>query len=160
MSRLDSFIRRMSAQRDILNDLSEQLRPVDGAILEFGLGSGRTFDHLREKFPGRRIIVFEREVRPDYMPDPPPAELIRGDIRTTSVGLEDGCAALIHADIDTGHMASDHVLSEWLPPLVARLLAPGGIVASSISLGHPHLLALPLPATVSEGRYFLACRAP
>ena len=158
MSRLDSFIRRMSAQRDILNGLVEPLARVEGAILEFGLGNGRTFDHLRERFPSRHIVVFEREVREGYMPDPPPAELILGDIRDTAAGLGDGCAALVHADIDTGRSHSDTELLGWLPTLVARLLAPGGMVASSIALAHPKLLTLPLPVTVSEGRYYLARR--
>ena len=39
MSRLDSFIRRMTAQRDILNQVAEQsLLPESGDILELGLG--------------------------------------------------------------------------------------------------------------------------
>ena len=59
MSRLDSFIRRMAAQRDILNALAPALHGITGPILEFGLGSGRTYDHLRGLFPDRRIIVFE-----------------------------------------------------------------------------------------------------
>ena len=57
MSRLDSFIRRMSAQRDILNDLGPKLAAVPGLVFEFGLGSGRTYDHLREVLPGRRIVA-------------------------------------------------------------------------------------------------------
>ena len=52
MSRLDSFIRRMTAQRDILNQIATQsLLPESGDVLELGLGNGRTYSHLREVFP-------------------------------------------------------------------------------------------------------------
>ena len=48
MSRLDSFIRRLQAQRACLSEAAAQIRGVDGFVLELGLGNGRTFDHLRE----------------------------------------------------------------------------------------------------------------
>jgi len=59
MSRLDSFIRRLEAQRQCLNHCAGLIAEVDGPILEVGLGNGRTFDHLREIFPSREIFVFE-----------------------------------------------------------------------------------------------------
>jgi S-adenosyl-L-methionine methyltransferase len=62
MSRLDSFIARMKAQRDCLNHLKPAIDALPGPILEVGLGNGRTYDHLRELFPGRDIYVFERKV--------------------------------------------------------------------------------------------------
>ncbi len=52
MSRLDSFIRRLTAQRDILNSIIDLVGEIEGPVLEFGLGNGRTYDHLRENFPG------------------------------------------------------------------------------------------------------------
>ena len=42
MSRLDSFIARMQAQRDCLNFLKPAVDRLDGPILEIGLGNGRT----------------------------------------------------------------------------------------------------------------------
>lgn len=160
MSRLESFIRRMCAQRDILDALVEPLGCVPGAILEFGLGSGRTYDHLRTRFPARRIVVFEREFRDGYVPDPPPTELVRGDIRDTAARMADGCAALVHADIDTGRPVPDADILLWLPALAARLLTPGGVVASSVALHDPRLIPMPVPASVSTDRYHLARRAP
>ena len=83
MSRLDSFIRRLEAQRACLNRAAELIRGVDGPILELGLGNGRTYDHLRALFPGRAIYVFDRAVlaHPDCIP---PADMIRlGDFRET-----------------------------------------------------------------------------
>ncbi len=161
MSRLDSFIRRMCAQRDILNALVPVLQGVEGMVLEFGLGSGRTYDHLRERFPARRIVVFERDARIAAHADPRPAELVAGDIRETAMHFPAACAALVHADIDTGHLSADEAeLLTWLPETVVRLLAPGGVVASSISLSHPRLRAMSLPETVEDKRYYLACLEP
>ena len=70
MSRLDSFIARMQAQRDCLNFLKPAIDALPGPILEVGLGNGRTYDHLRSLFPGRDIYVFERTVaaHPDCIP--------------------------------------------------------------------------------------------
>lgn len=153
LSRLESFIRRMSAQRDILDDLAGRLDGVPGPILEFGFGNGRTYDHLRQRFPGRRVVVFECVVVPDLPCLPPPADLVVGDIRDTAGRLPDGSAALIHADIETGNAALDAGLAAWLPALVARLLAPGGFAASGAPLSDPRLVPLPLPPGVAPGRY-------
>ena len=62
MSRLDSFIARMKAQRDCLNFLKPEIDRLPGPLFEVGLGNGRTYDHLRTLFPGRDIYVFERKV--------------------------------------------------------------------------------------------------
>jgi hypothetical protein len=158
MSRLDSFIRRMSAQRDILNDLAPRIAGLSGLILEFGLGSGRSFDHLCEHCPGRRIVVFESVVNEGPTWRPPPADTIVGDIRETSLRFADGCAALIHADIESGIEAVDAELASWLPAVVARLLAPGGYAASGAPLADPRLVPQPLPAGVREGRYHVVRR--
>ena len=62
MSRLDSFIRRLEAQRACLNRAAALISGIDGTVLELGLGNGRTYDHLRELFPDREIYVCERRV--------------------------------------------------------------------------------------------------
>ena len=62
MSRLDSFIRRMLAQRACLNWAAEAVADIAGPVLELGLGNGRTYDHLRELMPEREIYVFERAI--------------------------------------------------------------------------------------------------
>ena len=62
MSRLDSFIRRLEAQRAASTTRSPHRRRAR-PVLELGLGNGRTYDHLRElqgsahlrlRAPGRR----------------------------------------------------------------------------------------------------------
>ncbi len=153
MSRLDSFIRRMSAQRDILDDLAGRLDGLDGPILEFGFGNGRTYDHLRERCPGRRVIVFESVLVPDLPLLPPPDNLVLGDLRETASRFADGAAALIHADIETGLAEVDAGLAVWLPALVARLLTPGGFAASGAPLADPRLAPIPLPPGIAPGRY-------
>ena len=59
MSRLDSMIRRLMAQRACLDAVTEMIRTLPGPILEIGLGNGRTYDHLRKRLPERSIFVFD-----------------------------------------------------------------------------------------------------
>ena len=155
MSRLDSFIRRMQAQRDILDTLPPRLDGVPGLVIELGLGSARTYDHLREILPGRRIVVFESVVVQGVKPRPTPEDFVVGDARDTASAWPDGCAALVHADIETGDAAGDAGLQAWLPALAARLLVPGGFAVSGAALPHPSLAPEPLPPGVAAGRYHL-----
>ena len=57
MSRLDSVLRRLNAQRDGLNWATAATAGLAGDALEVGLGNGRTYDHLKELMPERRIWV-------------------------------------------------------------------------------------------------------
>ncbi|MBX4868265.1 MULTISPECIES: class I SAM-dependent methyltransferase [Rhizobium] len=155
MSRLDSFIRRLTAQRDILNAITDLVGEMEGPVLEFGLGNGRTYDHLREKFPGRRIIAFDWEVRSYSASTPAPDDMVTGNIRDSGQAFLGIGAALAHADIGTGHDEIDAVTLTWLPQLMAGVLAPNGIAVSGLPLEHPELAALPLPEGIKEGRYFL-----
>ena len=158
MSRLDSFIRRMSAQRDILDALPSRLDGLPGLVIEFGLGSARTYDHLRELLPDRRIVVFESVVVEGVKPRPAPEDFVVGHARDTAAAWPDGCAALVHADIESGDAGDDAGLQLWLPALVARLLAPGGFAVSSCALPDPGLRPEPLPPGVAEGRYHVVRR--
>ena len=60
MSRLESMRRRLTAQIDGINWATNQIKAVDGDVLELGLGNGRSFDHLRQEIKGRRIWVIDR----------------------------------------------------------------------------------------------------
>ncbi|MCF3642451.1 class I SAM-dependent methyltransferase [Rhizobium sp. TRM95111] len=159
MSRLDSFIRRLSAQRDILNHVADAIALPGGPVLEIGLGNGRTFNHLREKFPGRRIVAFDRALAAHGSSVPPDEDLVIGEIRETGAGFAGCGAALVHADIGTGYDEKDAVTLTWLPQMVAAMLAPAGLAVSGLPLDEPSLAPLPLPAAVEDGRYFLYRKA-
>jgi len=158
VSRLDSFIRRLQAQRACLDRAAELIRELPGPILELGLGNGRTYDHLRERLPERDIYVCERQVaaHPDCIP--PARFLIIGDVRETlpEARARLGAAvALIHADLGSGDDESNRRQAAELAPLIAGLLQPGGIVVSDQAFVAPRLRPLELPAGIKPGRYFL-----
>ncbi|MET3856828.1 class I SAM-dependent methyltransferase [Rhizobium sp. OAE497] len=155
MSRLDSFIRRLTAQRDILNSIVDLVGPLEGPVIEFGLGNGRTYDHLREIFAGRRIIAFDREVRSYSSSTPPAEDMVTGDIKETGQAFIGIDAALAHADIGTGHDEIDAITLTWLPQLMVGVLRQGGIAVSGLPLDRPELEQLPLPEGIKSGRYFL-----
>ena len=70
MSRLESAIRRLQAQKISLDWSAKNIHKQGGVVLELGLGNGRTFDHIRKLLPERDIYVFEREIaaHPDCIP--------------------------------------------------------------------------------------------
>lgn len=161
MSRLDSFIRRLEAQRACLEAAAARIVELDGPVFELGLGNGRTYDHLRERLPGRDIYVFDRQIaaHPDCRPDD--AHLFLGDIRETlpaSVAAFEGTVALVHSDIGTGDEALNADLAAFLAASLGRLLRPGGLVVSDQPLDLPEAAALPLPEGVRPGRYFMYVR--
>jgi hypothetical protein len=158
VSRLDSFIRRLEAQRACLDRAAELIAGIDGIVLELGLGNGRTYDHLRELFPGRDIYVCERQVaaHPDCVP--PADRLLLGDLRETlpaARGRFAGRVALAHLDVGTGDAAGNRALAAELLPLVVPLLCAGGVMASDPVMDCPELGPLPLPDGVAPGRYHL-----
>ncbi len=158
MSRLDSFIRRLEAQRACLGRAAKLIDGIGGAVLELGLGNGRTYDHLRELFPDRQIFVCERRLaaHPDCIPR---AEfLLLGDMRETLPAARGrlGCGvALAHLDPGTGDVAASRALAAELAPLVLPLLCRNAVVVSEPALAAPELAPLPLPAGIAEGRYYL-----
>ncbi|MBJ6124912.1 class I SAM-dependent methyltransferase [Microvirga splendida] len=158
MTRLDSVIRRLTAQRDLLNWAAGEIGPT-GLVLELGLGNGRTYDHLRTKLPGREIYAFERS--PAAHPDcyPPEGYLIVGDIfETLPIFIErvgQGSAALIHTDIGTGDEAANRQLALRLSPLLDSLLQPGGLLIADRAFEMPSCTDISSQTSVPEGRYFV-----
>lgn len=158
MTRLDSAIRRLSAQRDLLNWAVGRVSST-GLVLELGLGNGRTYDHLRAGLPGREIYVFERS--PAAHPDcfPPEGYLIIGDVlETLPVFIErfgQGCAALVHTDIGTGDEKLNLKLVRRLSPLLADLLQPGGMLLADRAFEMPGCADISSEAGAAKGRYFV-----
>jgi hypothetical protein len=161
LSRLDSFIRRLEAQRACLDLAAAAIRDLPGPVLELGLGNGRTYDHLRELLPAREIFVFERQLaaHPACVPDA--AHLILGDIRRTLPAARARLAApaaLAHSDIGTGDAERNAELAGWLAEALPALLAPGAWVVADQPLSTPALAPLPPPPGVARERYFLYLR--
>ena len=158
MSRLDSGIRRLRAQRACLRRAAEMIRDLPGPVLELGLGNGRTYDHLRKTFPDREIFVLEREVAADPNCLPDTAHLLLGDIRQTlpaAVARFGPSVALVHSDLGTGDTERNGRLSAFLATRLPGLLRPGGVVVSDQDVSLEGAVALALPEDVRPGRYFM-----
>jgi hypothetical protein len=162
VSRLDSFIRRLEAQRACLGLAAALVRQLDGVILELGLGNGRTYDHLRELCPDRAIYVCERRVaaHPDCVP---PAELLLlGDMRDTLPAARarlQGQVVLAHFDAATGDQTTSRAFAAEVAPLITPLLRAGGILVSEPEIVGDRLCPLPLPAGIAAGRYHVYRRS-
>ncbi|WP_412777431.1 class I SAM-dependent methyltransferase [Thalassospira lucentensis] len=157
MSRLNSVIRRLQAQRDCLNAAAEMIKDQDGIVLEVGLGNGRTFDHLREIMPDREIFVFDRQIaaHPKCIPDDD--HLFLGDIfETLPMAAErfKGKVALVHSDVGTGDEALNAKIASFIGQTLPPALIKGAIVASDQKIDVPGTIAEPLPEGVPKDRYF------
>lgn len=156
MSRLDEFILRMQAQRACIDDAARRVRGRAGPVLEVGLGNGRTYDHLRLRFPQREIFVFDREVaaHPDCVPQP---ELIRlGDFRASIPAYElEGQlqAVFIHADVGSANRVASARLAADLAPSWLAILARDAYLACDQLIDLDGLTRLPLPGQVVARNY-------
>ena len=148
----------MEAQRACLNFAADVLGAVPGPVLELGLGNGRTYDHLRDLFPKRRIFVFERKVQahPDCIP--PDDDLFLGDFRETlpsAMARMGEKAALVHADYGAG--TPDYVteMSAFLAGTLEGLVAPGALIVSDYPIAGAGWEERPLPEGIRPNRYFI-----
>jgi trans-aconitate methyltransferase len=160
VSRLDSFIRRLEAQRACLDLAAGAVVDLPGPVLELGLGNGRTYDHLRELLPTREIFVFDRQVQAHPADRPDASHLLLGDFRDTlpvALARLPGKAALAHADIGSGDGQATAELARWLASELVALLAAGAWVVADQPLRHPSLESRPLPKGILRNRYFLYC---
>jgi hypothetical protein len=138
MSRLDSHIHQKIAQRDSINLAARWLAEEEGVIVEFGLSTGRSFSHLRERFPGREIFCFDRLDKSLPQSRPPAGHLFLGEFTDL---LADpavharfaGRVILAHIDIGCGG-PEDEVMPEFVMDRIHRWLRPGAIVLSDQDL--------------------------
>ncbi len=129
MSRLDAFIRRLTAQRACLGLAAEMLTGTSGPVLEIGLGNGRTYDHL-----------------------------FLGDIHGTLPGIMDRIgqpAVLAHADIGSGDKTADTATGAFLGRVLSPLMASGGIMICDQDMALPESDVLALPEGINPGRYYM-----
>lgn len=153
MSRLDSMLRRLTAQRDGLNWAADQIAGREGDVLDLGLGNGRTYDHLREVLPDRRIWVIDRVLQCHPSCTPPDADFLMGEAAEMLDRLAEAGPRIVlaHYDFGQGIKADDVAEAAALSPALARVMAPGGLIVS----GQP-LIGLPQisgPDSIASDRY-------
>lgn len=148
------MIRRLCGQRDCLNAALAAIPAGD--ILEVGLGNGRTYHHLRENAPDRRIWVIDREMKAHPASQPPDIDFLQGEAEAMLAELVARIGrkvAMVHYDLGIGLEENDGPLRAMSEPFFKQLLVPRGWLVANGPF--PAFESLPLPATVSEGRYFL-----
>ncbi|WP_171121738.1 MULTISPECIES: class I SAM-dependent methyltransferase [unclassified Ruegeria] len=153
MSRLDSMLRRLTAQRDGLDWAAEQISDIIGDVLDMGLGNGRTYDHLREILPDRRIWVMDRVLQCHPSSTPPPEDFLQGEAEPMLEKLAAGGQKMAMAHYDFGRGIKDEDMAEAarLSPLIARVMRPGGLLISGQPLvGFDQISG---PDTIAPDRY-------
>lgn len=153
MSRLESMRRRLSAQIDGINWAAEKIAQTNGDILEMGLGNGRTYDHLRQELPTRRIWVIDRILKCHPSCIPPTQDFLEGEAEPMLVRLADTGHKMAMAHYDFGYGVKDKDVEEGkrLSPLIAAVMAPGGLILSQQPLvGFEQISG---PDTIAPDRY-------
>ncbi|XDA97664.1 class I SAM-dependent methyltransferase [Sulfitobacter sp. LCG007] len=154
MSRLESFRRRLTAQIEGLNWAADAIAGIEGDVLELGLGNGRTYDHLREHLPDRRIWVIDRQMQahPDCIP--PKRDFLQGEADDILADLARGPhrMALAHYDFGHGEPEVDRAEGARLAPLIAAVMVPGGLIVSQQPMGG--LPRIAGPGKTETERYF------
>lgn len=154
MSRLESMRRRLTAQIDGLNWAAADIAPREGDVVELGLGNGRTYDHLREVMPERRIWVVDRQMQAHSSCVPPARDYLEGDAIAMLRRIVDGGHSVIlaHYDLSKGVPEEDAAQAASIAPLLERLVTPGGLVISGQEL--PRLRRIDGPGLIDPDRYF------
>ncbi len=153
MSRLDSMLRRLTAQRDGLNWAVTQISDMEGDVLDMGLGNGRTYDHLREILPERRIWVMDRVLQCHPSSTPPAEDFLQGEAEPMLEKLASSPSriALAHYDFGRGIKEEDVAEAARLSPLIAEVMHSGGLLISGQPLvGFEQIQG---PDTIAPDRY-------
>jgi trans-aconitate methyltransferase len=138
VSRLDSHIRQKIAQRDAIDLAARWLGDRPGPIVEFGLGTGRSYSHLVERFPDREVFCFDRRDVAHPRSRPPADRFYVGELAAVLAdpALHARFAArviLLHLDLGSGG-PEDETVPELVVQRTHGWLAPGGVVLSDQDL--------------------------
>ena len=156
MSRLDFHIEQKIAQRDSIDLAARRLARRPGWIVEFGLGRGRSYSHLAERFPDREIYCFDREHATNPGWGPAPERVLVGDLAAV---LEDaavqarfhGRVILAHLDLAWGD-STDTRLHRLVVDRTRGWLLPGAwILSDRVVPLEPTWGLVPLPAPDEVG---------
>ena len=127
MSRLDFMISRLTAQRTLMEEAARLIKDQPGPVFELGLGSGRTFDHLRQLLPDREIFAFDRAIAAHPKSIPDGDHLILGEIRETLRFCGPripGKPAFIHVDLGSGDPTQDLITRVLAVAACRRVVGP------------------------------------
>ena len=145
--------RRLTAQIDGINWAAEKIADMDGDVLEMGLGNGRTYDHLRQELPDRRIWVIDRMLRCHPSCVPPEQDFLEGEAEPMLQRLAQTGAKMVLAHYDFGYGVKDKDVEEGcrLSPLIKAVMAEGGLILSQQPLvGFKQIRG---PDTIAPDRY-------
>ncbi len=141
-TRLERFIARVVGQRSCIDAAAQRTTGLQGPVWEVGLGNGRTYDHLRDRFAGHDVIVFDRQVmaHPECIP---PDDMLRlGDFRNTIAAEARAKCGQRGGDPCRYRQRQRDAKScpgRWLAPLFVRALAPGGCLVGDQPMEDPAL---------------------
>ena len=156
MSRLDFHIEQKIAQRDSIDLAARRLAGRPGWIVEFGLGRGRSYAHLAERFPDREIYCFDRERATNPGWGPPPERVVLGDLATVLADPAvrarfDQRVILAHLDLAWGD-STDTRLHRLVIDQTRDWLLPGAWVLSDRAVAlEPGWGLVSLPASDEVG---------
>ena len=167
MSRLDFHIEQKIAQRDSIDLAARELAGHPGWVVEFGLGRGRSYSHLVERFPDREIYCFDRELATYSTGGPPPERVLVGDLATV---LADAAVQarfrsrviLAHLDLAWGD-STDARLHRLVVERTRGWLRPGAFILSDRAVPLDpawDLVPIPAPAGVGYAHRFHRYRCP
>lgn len=157
-TRLEAMFDRVLAQCTLIDYAAELVVKIPGPVLEVGLGNGRTYDHLCDRFRGREIFAFDRELASDPRSRPDKSRFIQGDFLETlpealvRIGAK---AAVAHCDIGSHDSEASRTLGAVVAHLLAPLVAHQGVVLGDQPMVHPDFEALPLPDNLEPESYFI-----
>ncbi len=154
MSRLNSMMRRLAAQADGLEWGNTMVDSLKGDFLDMGLGNGRTYDHIREIAPDRRIWVIDRALNCHPSCVPPEEDFLQGEAEDMLKKMAaDGIkVAMAHYDFGFGDKEKDVAEAARLSAMIKDIMLPGGVLVSGQPLvGFEQVRG---PTTVAPERYY------
>lgn len=151
---------RMQVQKAYLDHMIAHLlqKQSSGLGVEIGLGSGRTYDHLRNYLPDYEIYAFDFKVECHPSCTPPPEYTVLGPAEETFPEWSKqrkGAASFVHCDIGTTDLVRDKAVYEKMLPHILHVTSQNGLVLSDRMLIDSSLLPIPLPGNTEEWPYFL-----
>jgi hypothetical protein len=155
MSALDEAIRRLMAQRSCLDRAAETVGAMPGEALLIGFGDGTAYHHLRAIAPRREIFVFDRAIDAEVALDLPAERIVLGDpLQTLPLAWDRIMRSAVIACLNFPVTNPPRLAGE-IAPLLAPMMAPGGVAVSEKALDIPGWSELPLPASIGPGRFHL-----